>query len=295
MQYIFKYSVIVILFGFFTSCNFFNKVEVEDDAVARVKDVFLFNSAICDIIPKGASKEDSLLIANNYIQNWIKERLVLEKAELNLKDDQRDFDKQIEEYRNTLLIYSYENQLINEILDTNVSADESAAYYQENFQIFVLKNDIVKVRYLKVPKNAPNLKKIQKLYTSKDSVEVKKLKELAHQYAEQFHFNDDEWILLNEIKKEIPNSSNFTGNFLKHNKSIVEEDSLSMYFIYFIDYKLEQDISPLSFEMDNIKSMIINKRKLKLLHQVKNDLYEQALNNKDFEIYDKQNKGNREN
>lgn len=295
MQYIFKYSVIVILFGFFTSCNFFNKVEVEDDAVARVKDVFLFNSAIRDIIPKGASKEDSLLIANNYIQNWIKERLVLEKAELNLKDDQRDFDKQIEEYRNTLLIYSYENQLINEILDTNVSADESAAYYQENFQIFVLKNDIVKVRYLKVPKNAPNLKKIQKLYTSKDSVEVKKLKELAHQYAEQFHFNDDEWILLNEIKKEIPNSSNFTGNFLKHNKSTVEEDSLSMYFIYFIDYKLEQDISPLSFEMDNIKSMIINKRKLKLLHQVKNDLYEQALNNKDFEIYDKQNKGNREN
>lgn len=295
MQYIFKYSVIVILFGVFTSCNFFNKVEVEDDAVARVKDVFLFNSAIRDIIPKGASKEDSLLIANNYIQNWVKERLVLEKAELNLKDDQRDFDKQIEEYRNTLLIYSYENQLINEILDTNVSGDESAAYYQENFQIFVLKNDIVKVRYLKVPKNAPNLKKIQKLYTSKDSVEVKKLKELAHQYAEQFHFNDDEWILLNEIKKEIPNSSNFTGDFLKHNKSTVEEDSLSMYFIYFIDYKLEQDISPLSFEMDNIKSMIINKRKLKLLHQVKNDLYEQALNNKDFEIYDKQNKGNREN
>lgn len=287
-----KYSFIVVLSGLFSSCNFFNKVEVEDDAVARVKSVFLYKSSISDIVPKDVSKEDSLLIANNYIQNWIKEQLVLEKAELNLKDDQRDFDKQIEDYRKTLLTYSYENQLINEILDTNVSGDEIAAYYQENLQIFVLKNDIVKVRYLKVPKNAPNLKKIQKLYTSKDSVEVKKLKELAHQYAEQFHFNDDEWILLNEIKKEVPNTTNFTGDFLKHNKSIIEEDSLSMHFIYFIDYRLEKDVSPLSFEMDNIKSMIINKRKLKLLHQVKNDLYQQALNNKDFEIYDKQIKNN---
>ena len=32
-----------------------------------------------------------------------------------------------------------------------------------------------------------------------------------------------------------------------------------------------------------VKNMIINKRKLKLLHQLKSDLYEQALNNKDFE------------
>lgn len=293
MQNFVKYSFILLLLGLFFSCHFFNKVEVDDEAVARVKNVFLYQSSIIDIVPKDASKEDSLLIANNYIQNWIKEQLVLEKAELNLKDDQRKFDKQIEDYRKTLLTYSYENQLINEILDTNVNDDEIAAYYQENVQIFILKNDIVKVRYLKVPKNAPNIKKIQKLYTSKDSLEVKKLKEFAHQYAEQFHFNDDEWILLNEIKKEIPNSSNFTGDFLKHNKSTIEEDSLSMHFLYFIDYKLEKDVSPLSFEMENIKNMIINKRKLKLLHQLKSDLYEQALNNKDFEIYDKQNKINR--
>lgn len=287
MQFFFKYAVLGILFGIFTSCNFFNKVEADDNAVARVKNVFLYHSDISDIIPKDASKADSLLIANNYIQNWIKEQLVLEKAELNLKDDQRNFDKQIEDYRKTLLTYSYENQLINEILDTNITGEEIATYYQNNLQIFVLKNNIVKVRYLKVPKNAPNIKKIQKLYTSKDSVDVKKLKELAHQYAEQFHFNDDEWVLLNEIKKQVPNSENLTSDFLRNNKSTIEEDSLSIHFLYFIDYKLEQEVSPLSFEMENIKNMIINKRRLTLLHQVKNDLYEQALNNKDFEIYDK--------
>lgn len=286
----FKYIFIVVLFGLIISCDYFNKTEVEDNAVARVGSIFLNHSDIAEVIPKDASKADSLLIANNYIQNWIKEQLVLEKAELNLKDEQRNFEKQIQDYRKTLLIYSYENQLINEILDTNVSTEEIADYYKENHQVFVLKNDIVKVRYLKVSRNAPNIKKIKKYYNSKDSVELNKLKELAHQYAEQFHFNDNEWILLNEIRKEVPNSANIDGNFLRGNKSVILEDSLSMHFIYFLDFKLEKDVSPLSFETENIKSMIINKRKLKLLHQVKNDLYEQALNKKDIEIYDKQKK-----
>lgn len=294
MQNPLKYTLFLVLSGLLISCDYFSKIEVEDNAVARVKDVFLNQSDINDIIPKDASKEDSLLIANNYIQNWIKEQLVLEKAELNLKDEQRDFDKQIEDYRRTLLIYSYESQLINEILDTNVSGDEIATYYQDNHQVFVLKNDIVKVRYLKVSKNAPNIKKIKKYYTSKDSTELNKLKELAHQYAEQFHFNDDEWIQLNEIKKEVPNASNIDGDFLRNNKSAILEDSLSMHFIYVLDFKLEKEISPLSFEKENIKSMIINKRKLKLLHQVKNDLYEQALSKKDIEIYGKQDKNKQE-
>ena len=142
----FKYAVGFVLFGLIVSCDYFNKIEVEDNAVARVGTIFLNQSDVADIIPKDASKDDSLLIANNFIQNWIKEQLVLEKAELNLKDEQRDFEKQIQDYRKTLLIYSYENQLINEILDSNVSNDEIAAYYQDNHQVFVLKNDIVKVR-----------------------------------------------------------------------------------------------------------------------------------------------------
>lgn len=274
-----------------TSCDFFNKEEVDDSAIARVNDTYLLSSELAEIIPKDATPEDSLLIANNYIQKWIKEQLVLDKAELNLKEEHRDFEKQLDEYRKTLTIYSYENQLINEILDTNVSIDEIASFYQENNNIFILKNDIVKVRFLKVNKNAPNIKKITKYYKSNKPEELEKLKELAHQYAEKFHLDEEEWVLFDEIKKEISNTT-LNSDFLRNNKSTIQEDSLSMYFIYFLDYKLQKDVSPLSFERENIKNMIINKRKIKLLSQLKNDLYEQALINKDFEIYGIQNKSN---
>jgi hypothetical protein len=273
------------------SCNFFNKEEVDDTAIARVNDTYLLSSELAEIIPQGSSSEDSLLIANNYIQKWIKEQLVLDKAELNLKEEHRDFEKQLDEYRKTLTIYSYENQLINEILDSNVSIDEIAAFYQENNNIFILKNDIVKVRFLKVNKNAPNIKKITKYYRSNKPEELEKLKELAHQYAEKFHLDEEEWVLFDEIKKEIPNTT-LTSDFLRNNKSTIQEDSTSMYFIHFLDYRLEKAVSPLSFEKENIKNMIINKRKIKLLTQLKNDLYEQASINKDFEIYGIQNKSN---
>lgn len=283
-QHIVFASIVLII----TSCNFFKKEEADKSAIARVNDTYLYTSEIEEIVPNDASPEDSLLIVNNFIQKWIKEQLVLDKAELNLKPEHRDFEKQLEDYRKTLIIYSYENQLINEILDTNVSIDEIAAFYTENNEIFILKNDIVKVRFLKVNKNAPNIKKITKFYKSSKPEEVEKLKELAHQYAEKFHLDEEEWVLFDEIKKEISNAT-LTSDFLRNNKSTVQEDSLSMYFIHFLDYKLEKDVSPLSFEKENIKNMIINKRKIKLLTQLKNDLYEQASINKDFEIYDKKN------
>lgn len=280
-----KISLLPLIF-LFVSCQFFKRETVDSTSVARVNSNYLYHSEIEDIIPNDASKEDSLMLANNYIQNWIKEHLVLDKAEQNLKPEHRNFEKQIEEYRKSLIIYSYENQLINEILDTNVNDEEISTFYNLNLSNFILHNDIVKVRYVKVNKNAPNIKKAQRLYKSSKPDDEEKLKEYAHQYAEKFHFDKNEWVLFKEIKKELPANS-LQPESIKSKTSIIIEDTLFFYFINFIDYKMENENSPLSFEKDNIKNMIINKRKIKMLNQLKKDLFEQASINKDFEIYDK--------
>ena len=274
------FSILVLV-----SCNLFNE-KVDDTAVARVNDKYLLLSDIQDIVPKDASKEDSALIINNYIQGWVKEALVLQKAELNLKEEQKNFDKQLEDYRKSLIIYSYERELIHERLDTNVSNDEIQAFYEKNQQNFELKDDIVKVRYLKVIKNAPEVKKIRKVYKSTKPEDIEKLKELAHQYAEKFHLNDNQWIYFDELKKEVPLNVAEAKGYLNNIKNIEVEDSLSYYFVYIKDYKLKNDVSPLSFEKHNIRNIIINKRKLKLINTISNDLYQEAFLNKDIEIYD---------
>jgi len=153
------------------SCSMFEE-NISEVSIARVEDKFLYQSDLEGIVPIETTEEDSALIVNNYIQGWVKDNLILQKAELNLREDQKNVQKQLEDYRKSLIIYAYEKELIKQRLDTSVSATEIQDFYDNNDQNFELKNDIVKVRYLKVNKNAPQIKNIRKLYKSKKEAEI---------------------------------------------------------------------------------------------------------------------------
>ncbi|PCJ25290.1 MAG: hypothetical protein COA97_08180 [Flavobacteriales bacterium] len=270
------------------SCSLFEE-EIADGIIARVEDKYLLQSDIVGIVPPNTPNEDSTLIIDNYIHGWIKDNLILQKAELNLKENQKDVSKQLEDYRKSLIIYSYEKELIKQRLDTVVSAEEIEAFYKENNQNFELKDDIVKVRYLKVNRKAPQLYSIRKLYKSNKEGDSEKLKELAHQYAEKFHLNGSQWILFEELKNEVPINVSQSKGYLKNIKNIELEDSLFFYFVHISDYRFKNDVSPLSFETHNIKNIIINKRKLGLINRIRDELYQEAFMSKDIEIYEVKN------
>ena len=271
------------------SCSFFEK-ETTEEILVRVEDNYLLTSEIKEIVPLNTPSEDSALIIDNYIKNWIKDILILNKAELNLKENQKDVQKQLEAYRRSLIIYSYEQELIKQRLDTTVSNSEIETFYTKNSQNFKLRDDIVKVLYLKVNKKAPQLKKIRRLFLHQKENDKEDLKELAHQYAEKFHFNDKQWILFDELKKEVPVEVYQTASFLKNTKNIEVEDSVSIYFVHIKDFKLKKDVSPLNFEAKNIKNIIVNKRKLSLINKLREELYEEAFMKENIEIYTNENK-----
>lgn len=277
--------ILFILLISTVSCSFFEQ-EVEAVVIARVENKHLLMSDIEGVVPIGISSKDSLQIINNYIQNWVKENLILQKAELNLKENQKDVQKQLEDYRNSLIIYAYEKELIRQKLDTNITESEIAQFYDANKQNFELRDDIVKVRYLKVAKNAPQLKKIRKVYKSTKRDDIEKLNEYAHQFSKKFFLNDSLWIMFDELVNEVPLKVADRKEFFKNVNHVEVEDSLSYYFVYINDFRLKNDVAPLRFEKSNIKNIIVNKRKLNLLNKVKSDLYQQALLNNDIEIYD---------
>src|SRR6266702_5706169 len=70
--------------------------------VAKVYDKYLYLSDIQHIFHEKMPKDDSVSIANSYINTWIKTQLLLNKAEINLPPDQLDVEEQIETYRSSL-------------------------------------------------------------------------------------------------------------------------------------------------------------------------------------------------
>jgi hypothetical protein len=58
-----------------------------------------------------------------------------------------------------------------------------------------------------------------------------------------------------------------------------------IYLVSIKGFKIKDSLSPLSFEINNIRNMIINQRKLKLIEQMENKAYEEAGKKGDIEIY----------
>jgi hypothetical protein len=254
-------------------------------AIARVFEKSLYPEDIKEILPKNTTPKDSEIFVKSYIQQWITNELILHQAESNLSEEDKNVQKEIDEYRKNLLVYRYETELVHQKLDTAVSMQDIEAYYNGHTQNFMLKENIVKVSYVKINKKTPNADKVKKWYTSKEIKDMDNLKKYCIQYADNFFLDDNTWLLLDDVMKEIPLKDYNPELLLKTSRQIELSDSTFTYYLNIKDFKIKNNPSPLSFEKENIRQIIINKRKLSLIEQMKQSVYSQAKENNNFEVY----------
>jgi len=267
------------------SCKLYRKNTSQQSAVARVYDQYLYHDDLNGIVPAGSSKDDSVSITKNFIQNWIRQKVVMHKAEENLDNKKKDVEKQLSEYRNSLIIYAYEKALIEQKLDTIVSQKEIEDFYNANQNNFELKDNIIKVIYLKLNKKSPKLDKAKLWYKSDNKKDRSLLADYCHQYALNYYLDDNVWLLFDDLLKEIPIKTYDKEQFLMNNRNIEIEDSTNVYLVSIKGFKIKNSVSPLGFEENNIRTMIINQRKLKLIEQMEQQAYENAKKSNDFEVF----------
>lgn len=279
-----KHLIILISLLLFTYCSDYKKNRKEEP-VARVFDKYLYPRDIQDIIPFNISQSDSVIVARDFIEKWIKKQLLLAKAELNLTEEEKNVDKQIENYRTSLLIYKYEQSLIKEKLDTFVSSQEIEDYYNENSSNFLLNANLVKSLFLQVPRTSPEIWKARRWYRSENEEDMKKLEDYCYQYATKYDYFNDNWIYFSEIEKILPIKIDNPESYLKYRKFIEIKDSTYYYFVNIKDYRLLGAVSPLETVRENIRNIIINKRKISLIKALESEIYNDALNRNNFTIY----------
>lgn len=254
-------------------------------AIARANNEYLYQDDIMDIVPVGTPAKDSAELMRKYIDNWVRESLVTQKAESNLGDEQKNVDKQLRDYRNSLITYTYEKELVKQKLDTVVTDAEIEEYYNNNKADFELKDNIIKVVYVKVDKKAPGLDKLKRMYKSDLANDRELLASYCHQFASNFYLDDSSWLLFDDLLKEIPIQTYNKELFLQNNRFVEVSDSLNHYFVNIKGFQIRNSLSPLGFEKENIKNIILNKRKLELITKMIEDIYNDAANNNKIEIY----------
>ena len=274
---------LVLLFQL-SGCDFLKK-HPKEVVVAECYGKYLYQSDLQGIVPENTSVMDSIYRVNAFIDSWIRRQVLLHQAETNLSVAEMDFGKQLEEYRNSLVIYSYETQLISQKLDTIVSEEEIEAYYEENKDNFQLHTTMVKAAYVILDEDCKQKDLFYNLMSNKDTLLLQNLDVLSSYYAVKSYLDVDHWIRLDELTKIVPIEIFNVESFLRKNKFVRFDWNDYTCMVRFEDYLLEESVRPLDMEHDNIRYMILERRKKALLDQMKTSLYEKAQKNHAFEVY----------
>jgi len=280
-----SFSLVVIGLVSIIACS---PEEVNREPVARVHEAFLYRDEVEERIPNNLSVEDSLALAKSITYSWIERQLLVHQAEKNLDTEIKDVEKKLQEYRNDLLIYAYQNELIQQKLDTTISESEIEEYYQSNQDHFKLKDYIVKVQYVRLDTNAPKVEEVKTWMRKDDEESRTQLEEYCYQFASNFYLDDQNWLYLDDVLKEVPVEVYNKANFVRSRQLIEHQDSTNVYLLKISSYQLKDGVSPLSLERDKIKSMLLNKRRSDFLNQLKEDLRNEAISKNNFETFDNQ-------
>ena len=281
----YKYLLLSLLLLLVCSCDFFEKKE-EEKSIARVNDVHLYESDFIKHLPENLSEKDSTLFANRYINNWATKQLLKQHAILNLDDSKLEtFEQLAQDYKLELYSNAYLDALITKQLNTVISKSEFDTLYKYSKQNFKLNEELIKYRYISLKKDYKDLKSIQKKFKRFDNDDKVVLDSLSIQFN-SFMLNDSMWIKKSLLLKTLP-IINTPKNIqlLKKSNFLQFEDSIRVYLVRVNDLLKRNEQAPQEYVEQTLEQIILNKRKLKLIKQLEIDVRKDAIQNKEFEIY----------
>ncbi|SDL77475.1 hypothetical protein SAMN04488034_11133 [Salinimicrobium catena] len=280
-----KFTIAAILGTLFTGCDLFEKTE-DRVVIARVNDSYLYKEDVASLIAENTSPEDSALIVSSFINRWATQRLLIDRAKVNLSErQQREFDQLVQNYKNELYAKAYTDVIVGRELDTAVNLNEAEEYYQKNGENFLLNENLLKLRYINLTKDNKDFDLIKTRFRRFNNEDKEALLEMAIQFN-SYSLNDSVWVKSKQVYDKIrPLTPENDDDLLKKQNFLQLEDSLGVYLISVEDVKLRNEQAPLEYSLPSVKQILLNKRKLELIKKLEKDITQDAIKNDKFEIY----------
>jgi hypothetical protein len=270
------------------SCNLFLE---NGEPVAKVGEKVLTMEEVRKNTPDYLDATDSSLWVDDYVKKWVQRELLLLKAEENLKEELKDVSKELEEYRNSLVVFRYKNELIKEKMDTLLKDSDIQKYFNAHRESFILNRNIVKAIYIKIPMEVSSPENLRELCSSNDPEKQAKLNEYCLTYAKAYDRFDNKWVAADLVLKNTPKQIADQKLFLERSRFTESSDKEYYYLVYIRDYRLEGEVSPIEYVENDIRNLILSKQKIEFLKQIEKDIYKEGLDNNRVKLY--KNKNNR--
>ena len=270
-----KVIVAMTLLFSLAACTSSPKEEHLQDIIAKVDSKYLYASDIEKLIHDGVSSYDSNAIANAYIDRWIKDELLIREAYKSYSSD-FEIESLVEDYRNQMIKYKYEKQVLDEKLDTVLSKDELQTFYEKNKANYVLKQPLYKIIYTAVPENK---EKIDRLYNAWINNDYAFIKEYCAGHSDDSFLENNSWISEQKLSSIVPNA--LTKNISLRDKITIQRNIDHVeYFFKILDVRLIDDHIPLDVIRDKLVRLILHERKQAVIEDFKQELYEKAMRSK---------------
>lgn len=237
---------------------------------------FLYQEDLAAVQPVGQSKDDSLLFAEHYIRNWAEDILMYEKAQNNIPDN-AEIEQLVKNYRKALIMHVYQQSLIQEKLAEEITEADLQTYYDTNKDVFKAEVPLMKGLFIKVPLTSPGIGRVRQWYKDERQSAVEHLEKYSLQNAVKYEYFYDKWIPASEILSLMPLREEKVDAYFAKNRHVELKDTAYWYFLNVSDYIPTGGQEPYEAARSAISEMVVNRKQVEFLNQVKGDLYKEAV------------------
>jgi hypothetical protein len=246
---------------------------LNEPIAARAYERQLLLSEIQGYIPAGTSPEDSIAMASRYMDQWIREQVMVHQAELWLPQDETDFKRELDAYRNALLMHDYKDRYVNERLNTIVTDSDALAYYERNRESFVLTDYGVRVLFISAPTAINDqMDEMRDAMASLDSSQFLFMERWCVENGAVFSLADDIWWTLGDLTKEVPLELYRAESQIARRRPIEFEADGLIHIVRFLEHALKNEVAPFEAVRNQVDELILHQRRQELLMELEENL-----------------------
>ena len=267
-----------------SACAAYEK-KAQSGAAVEVNGSYLYRSTL-DSLTLGMNAEDSLRTVQQYVSQWAKDELEFREsrktASLNA-ERQNQIERMADEYRRTLYVQAYEEQLVERRMPKSVPDSVIAQVYDRMPERFTLDESIVKGMLVVVPKEAKDIAKLRGWMAKGMMDETEKY---AYKSASGYELFTDRWMTTTRLMGQIPLARAELEAALKNRDQIEVSDSVKVYILQVTEKQLVGERMPMDFARGEIEKIVLNARQVEFLNKERERLYNEAIQNGKIKFYE---------